>query len=112
MNRPFTINSQACHPVVCPVCGGAGTLEAGPPVPLPELQHRIWSAIRNSRFGLTVPAIAKLIYCDRLSGGPEFPKNCVYALIKHANRRLAAAGIKIANTARGVYKIEHIGGAP
>ena len=114
MNKPFIVSPQVCRPVPCPCCNGSGTIEAGPPVPLTPMQFRVWDAVRQSRHGITAPAIAERIYSDRYDGGPEFAKGCVYATIKHANRRLQAAGIAIVCSTHargGVYKIQRLDGA-
>jgi hypothetical protein len=107
-------NNRSLSPVVCPCCNGAGVIEPAAPVALSPTEFAVWDAVRQSRDGLTAPALAARIYADRPDGGPEFAKGCIYAAIKSANRRLRAAGIAITcgtRTRGGVYRIQHIDGA-
>jgi hypothetical protein len=101
--------------IPCPCCGGSGSIEPAAPVPLSQMQFKIWSAIRQSRHGLSAPQIVERVYSDRIDGGPLHAKTCIYLTIRAANLRLKSAGVEIASTtgARGgIYKIQPIGYAP
>jgi hypothetical protein len=109
------VQKPITQPLICPCCGGAGTIEPAAPVPLTPMQFRIWEAVRQSRHGLTAPEIAARIYADRYDGGPLHAQGCIYATIRSANHRLQAAGVEITSSTRtrgGIYKITQVPNHP
>ncbi len=96
----------------CPCCNGSGEIEPASPVPLTPMEFAVWDAVRRSKYGLDASAIARQVYADRIDGGPEFARTCIYLAIKSANRRLKATGQQIVSSNRNrgsTYRIQHIG---
>jgi hypothetical protein len=103
-------NPEPSNRIPCPCCGGAGSISPASPVPLTQMEFAVWDAVRRSTYGLDAAAIATKVYADRIDGGPEYAKTCIYITIRRANRRLKAVGQQIVSTNRNrgsTYRIQY-----
>lgn len=97
--------------IVCPCCGGRGEIEEGAPVPLSELEFRIYDTVRRATGGISGAKLLGKIYDHRIDGGPDQAQKTMHVTIWRMNRKLAAASLRVAATTRGVggvYKLRRL----
>jgi hypothetical protein len=98
--------------IPCPCCGGRGEIEERAPVELVGLQFKIFDEVRRHPHGIDTPKLVDCIYADRIDGGPDSALKTIHVMVWQLNRKLAKAGLRVANTARsgggGVYKLQRL----
>lgn len=94
--------------IKCPCCFGAGTIEAGPPIPLPILQVKIYEVVRIQKHGITNADLVTKVYENHADGGPDFAAVSVRVMIKRINDKIIPCGQRIRATNKGMGAILYL----
>lgn len=97
--------------MTCPLCEGTGKSLERSPVPLTNMQFRIFKIVRGSPHGIEGRRLIDRVYADQRDGGPDFASRSVHVQICKMNGRLKAVGLQIKATARGrggVYRLGRV----
>lgn len=88
--------------IKCPCCDGTGTIEEGPPIPLPVMQAKIYDIVRRQKQGITSADLVTKVYEDHADGGPDFAAISVRVMIKRINDKLKSCNQRIRATNKGL----------
>lgn len=94
--------------IKCPCCNGVGTVEEGPPIPLPVMQARIYDIMRRQKNGITNADLTTKVYEDHADGGPDFAAISVRVMIYRINGKLKAYGQQIHATNKGLGAVLYL----
>ena len=92
----------------CPCCNGTGTIEEGPPIPLPVMQAKIYDIVRRQKQGITNPDLVTKVYEDHADGGPDFAAVSVRVMIKRINDKLVSCNQRIRATNKGLGAVLYL----
>jgi hypothetical protein len=82
-----------------------------PPARLTRLQTRIWDVLRRAPNGLAIQDLVGWVYADKPNGPPPSARNCVWLMVRDANKRLEPHKMRIVSTGgwHSHYSLKQIG---